>query len=398
MGFQRGWTALLLLAAVQGHADGLSDVLVVGNSVAGTVTVIDPSGLKALGSINVVPDLEERLSAIKASPLRHLLYGIIKKGQLIRHFEPAEGDRFVDDAIVSPDGARLYVSRANLGDVAAFDLTTFGFPLVWRTDIAMFKADHAALSPDGTRLVVSASLARKAQVLETSGGQVVGEFKTGTFPHQNDFSRDGTLIYNASIGNLPLPAALRGLKGARRVTVVDARTLKTVRTYSFPDGVRPAAFSADERTLYAQLSYLNGLVKFDLASGKVVGRLEEPLSPFAQANYPTLDDYPHNSAHHGLAISGDGTRLCDAGTIDNTVSIVAADSLKVLSTASVGMIPYWAQTSVDGTTCFVSLSGDDAVSVIDYATGSEIARIPVGHFPQRIRATRLRADTMAFLD
>ena len=43
------------------------------------------------------------------------------------------GDRFVDDATLSPDGRTLYVSRGHLDDVAAFDIAS--------------HADHAALSP-----------------------------------------------------------------------------------------------------------------------------------------------------------------------------------------------------------------------------------------------------------
>ena len=78
----------------------------------------------------------------------------------------------------------------------------------------------------------------------------------------------------------------------------------------------------NESVTYAQLSYLNGLVKFDLTTGKIGHTLEEPLSEFAKANYPTKDDYPHNGAHHGLALSSDGEYLCDAGTIDNNVAIV----------------------------------------------------------------------------
>jgi DNA-binding beta-propeller fold protein YncE len=322
----------------------------------------------------------------------------LKKGQVLVHFEPGGGDRFVDDVFASPDGERLYVSRSNLGDVAAFDLKSAGHPLLWRTDVAVYKADHAALSPDGARIVVSATLADKAQVLDARTGAVIGGFPTGHYPHQNDFSSDGTLIYNGSIGDVALPFVENAAKGSRLLTVVDAATLRVVRTYPFDMGIRPSVVTADGTTMFAQLSYLNGLVKFDLVSGKIAARLEEPLSSFATANYATPDEYPHNSAHHGLALSGDGTRLCDAGTVDDTVSIVStADSMRVVATLDVGAIPYWATTSVDGASCFVSLSGDDAVSVIDYASARELVRVPVGRFPQRSRLGRITDAALRLL-
>jgi DNA-binding beta-propeller fold protein YncE len=259
------------------------------------------------------------------------------------------------------------------------------------------KADHATLSPDGTQLVVSATSVDKADVLDALSGKIVASFATGHFPHQNDYSADGAHIYNGSIGDVSLPAAQDGLKGARQITVVDAKTLQVIRTYPFSEGVRPSVLTRDESTLYVQLSYLNGVVKYDLHAGQVLHTLEEPLSAFATANYPTRDDYPHDSAHHGLAMTADGSKLCDAGTIDNTVSIVRTADMTVGTTLDTGMIPYWATTSADSSACFVSLSGDNAVSVVDYSTERELKRVPVGRFPQRSRLGKVRKSAVLLL-
>jgi DNA-binding beta-propeller fold protein YncE len=129
----------------------------------------------------------------------------------------------------------------------------------------------------------------------------------------------------------------------------------------------------------------------------IVKTLTEPQSAFAMMNYPTPDDYPHDSAHHGLAMSGDGSKLCDCGTIDNTVSIVTTADLTVSKVIDVGMIPYWATTSPDGKTCFVSLSGDGAVSVVDYDKAEQVMTVKVGKFPQRSRIGHLTPGAIAAL-
>src|SRR5262249_1899184 len=143
---------------------------------------------ESLGSVNVIPDLQARLAEINGNILTAIAYSTIKQKQVIKHFEPANGDRFVDDVFVSPDGKTLYVSRSNLGDVAAFDLTRADHALIWRTHVEGVKADHATLSPDGSRLVVSATSVDRSDVLDALTGKLVGSFATGHFPHQNDYS------------------------------------------------------------------------------------------------------------------------------------------------------------------------------------------------------------------
>jgi YVTN family beta-propeller protein len=288
----------------------------------------------------------------------------------------------------------MYVSRANLSDVVAIDLVTHR--QVWRFETAGFHADHMAISPDGTRIVVSASTERKAQVLDAATGALVGEFATGDYPHANDYSADGTRLYNSSIGVVSLPHWLEWAKGARQITVVDAQTLRHIRTYRFDHGVRPAVFTPDDRLMYAQLSYLNGFIEYDLAAGRILRTITMPFSDEGEAMSP--DAYPGNSAHHGMAASGDWRKLCVAGTINDYAAIISRPGLTTDRIIPVGDQPYWAQTSVDGEHCFISNSGSDTVTVISYATAQEVATVPVGDFPQRERTALVAAEVLAALD
>ena len=90
-------------------------------------------------------------------------------------------------------------------------------------------------------------------------------------------------------------------------------------------------------------------------------------------------DQPHES----------NSSLCVAGTMSDYAAIVRRRSFKY-KLVPVDEKPYGSTNSGDGRRCFVSLSGDDAVSVISCRTGREVARIAVGDHPQRMRMGKIR--------
>jgi DNA-binding beta-propeller fold protein YncE len=377
--------SLLLAAAfaagpTPARADDTRGVLVVGNAVAGTISFIDTSTYTNLGSFSVIPDL----AAIFASwtPAQWAGYAVANADEST--VDPAVGGtRYVDDFAISPDGTTIYVSRGNLDDVAAFNLVTH--QELWVAQVDGIHSDHLGLSPDGTKVVVSATTAADAEEFNAADGSLVGKFSTGTYPHQNTFTSDGKYIYNESIGVTALPYALNGLKGNLQLEKVDASTLQVVKVWKFPYGLRPFVIEPDGTTMFADMSYLNGFIKYDLNTSTTLATVQQPFS--ADAASESYDSYPQNSAHHGIALSGNDSKLCDVGTIDDYTKIVDTTSLSTTGTVTypTGSIPYWALTSTDGNYCYVSLSAGNAVSVVNYTTGAEVARVPVGNFPQRER-------------
>jgi YVTN family beta-propeller protein len=377
--------SLLLAAAfvagpTPARADDTRGVLVVGNAVAGTISFIDEESLTNLGSFSVIPDL----AAIFASwtPAQWAGYAVANADEST--VDPAVGGtRYVDDFAISPDGTTIYVSRGNLDDVVAFNLVTH--QELWVAQVDGIHSDHLGLSPDGTKVVVSATTAADAEEFNAADGSLVGKFSTGTYPHQNTFTSDGKYIYNESIGVTALPYALNGLKGNLQLEKIDASTLQVVKVWKFPYGLRPFAIEPDGTTMFADMSYLNGFIKYDLNTSTTLATVQQPFS--AKAASESYDSYPQNSAHHGIALSGNDSKLCDVGTIDDYTKIVDTTSLSTTGTVAypAGSIPYWALTSADGNYCYVSLSTGNAVSVVNYTTGAEVARVPVGNFPQRER-------------
>ncbi len=58
------------------------------------------------------------------------------------------------------------------------------------------------------------------------------------------------------------------------------------------------------------------------------------------------------------------------------------------------MKPYWATNGPTGEQCWVSVSSEDSVVVIDYATAEPVATIPVGDHPQRVREGVVARDVL----
>jgi YVTN family beta-propeller protein len=369
-------------------------VLVVANNWDGTADVIDPKRYTRLKRINIIPDIAERMAEIQSDPTHYGYFLGIR--QLV-----GEGhDQYVDDAFTSKNGRLVFVSRPSLADVVAISLNDGR--IVWRVKIEGYRADHMAISPDGKRLLVSASTARKVHVIDTEAGSIVGEFPSGDQPHENNYSRDGKLIYHASIGTVftPLDDPLfDATKGDRWFQVVDAQTLQVLKRIDMGDklaeagypnmsaAVRPMALSPDERYVYFQLSFLHGFVEYDLAQDKPLRIASLPLSE--KAKQMRREEYLLDSAHHGLSMNRAGTKLCVAGTMSDYAAIVNRQSF-AYQLVQVGEKPYWATNSGDGKRCFVSVSGNDRVSVISYRTGKELAQIPVGDHPQRMRMGVIR--------
>ena len=364
-------------------------VFFVGNNWDGTVTVIRPSGdFGKIGVINMVPDRKERLLEIHLNPIKLIAYTYIQA-------TAGEGnDQLVDDMYSTPDGQSVVASRPSFADVVSINITTG--KINWRTPVEGFRADHMAVSPDGKRLAVSASSGNVVHVLDINTGKELGRFATGDKPHENIFFNSGTKILNSAIGNVEtsMDAAWQDFtKGKRFLTIADANTFKVLKTIDFrpaldavgrkdlSNSVRPIVLSNDESKIYAQVSFFNGLIEYDLNQNKVtrIGQL-----PGSSTIPSDRTKYVNDSRHHGLSISGDGEKLCVAGTMDDYATIVDRSTLKAGKLIPAGK-PYWATQSPDGKSCVISESETDVVTVIDFATGEKVRSVPVGNHPQRVR-------------
>lgn len=418
-------------------ASALRDVMFVGNNWAGTASIVDARSLQVLRSgVDLVPDKAQELADIHADPVRLGYYLAIQQG-------PGEGhDQYVDDMFTTSDGKYVAASRPSFGDVVWIDI---GKAMAGRSDSIFreqsmdgYRTDHMALSPDNRRLLVSDSTARQviefSMVNETVGGRSirVGDrlrtFESGETPHESNYSRDGQLIYHASIGKVytpidgsqrptKIPQPQDSLKGDRWFQIVRNSDFgiekrwdmgKELAESGYPNmssAVRPMAVSPDGTKVYYQVSYFHGIVEFDFtkpdadpSSTYTSGGVPEPTTGAVtrvselENRVPNMppDQYVNDSAHHGLSLNTAGTRLCAAGTMDDYAALVDTATLKPVkyfdqsTTGHPYGKPYWTTGGLNDT-CWVSLSDSDSVAVINFDTGQELAYLGVGDHPQRIR-------------
>jgi hypothetical protein len=416
-------------------------VMFVGNNWAGTATVVDADSLEVLRrGIDLVPDKQEELAAIRSDPVRLAYYLAVQQG-------PGEGhDQLVDDMFTTRNGRYLAVSRPSLADVVWIDIAraAAGDPgsIVREQQMDGHRTDHMGLSPDGRRLLVSDSTSRQvveyAMVRQTLPDGTVARmgdrlrtFESGETPHESTYSDDGRRIFHASIGRVYTPGdhgtVLEDpVKGDRWFQVVRDRDFRVLRRWDmgrelaeagYPgmsSAVRPMALGPDERFLWFQVSFFHGFVEFDTRAadldgtvGYSAGGRPEPRRGAVTRVVPLpnrvptmpLEQYVNDSAHHGLSLAGDDRTLCVAGTMDDYVALVDSRTTKrwIFDRTTTGhdyLKPYWTTEGPHGT-CWASLSESDAVAVLDVRRRKELAFLPVGDHPQRVRHGVVREVVVA---
>jgi YVTN family beta-propeller protein len=221
-------------------------------------------------------------------------------------------------------------------------------------------------------------------------GTVTGQESGGGVINVNNWtlSPAGT---QEPLGDLPVNAVLSpdgrhllvvnsgaGVQSIEIVNVSDGSVLQTIAydpphsvfvgaVYS-PDGSRAFVSGGGENVIHAFSVAADGTLSptGDIAEPTVAA----PFNTFSSSSYPT-----------GLSISRDGKTLFVGNSNANNMAIVDLASKTVMAAVPVGFAPYATLVDPSSGLVFVSNWGDATLSVINPASESVVAAIPVGQHP-----------------
>jgi hypothetical protein len=323
-----------------------------------------------------------------------------------------------DHMQISNDGRRLLVSDSTQRQVIEYSMVDETLP----GGKVVRLGDRLRTFPSGETPHESNYTEDGERILHASIGRVYT-------PLDDLDPRDGELLglplhrlglnllgLDRLLGRLPWSELETAVKGDRWLQYVAADDFEVLERWDLAHelaeaghpgmsgAVRPVAVHPDGRLLYLQVSFLHGYVVFDTEATDLNGTSDYTLGGLAEPATGAVVDvvrlenrvpgmlreaYVNDSAHHGLSISADGETLCAAGTMDDYAALVDAATGEATyfdeTTTGHGYgKPYWTTEGLDET-CWVSLSDDDAVAVLSTETHEELAYLPVGNHPQRVR-------------
>ncbi len=279
-----------------------------------------------------------------------------------------EGIEVNHGAAVAPDGSRLYISNEADSTLDVVDGKTL--KVINKIPLSGHP-NNIAIGRDGRRVYVG--------IIQAPGG--VDVIDTASMKNVKTLQTKGS-IHNAYVtpdGKYVVAGSIQG----KSVNVFDAQTEQPAWTLDMDLGVRPMTFAANPdgstRSIFVQLSGLNGFAVVDFATRKEVNRIKNPDLPPGKATVPAGSD-----PSHGMAVTADGKTLVVCSRLNNYLYAYSLPDLKLLGGAELGgKGAAWVTLTPDGKTAYVANPVTNDVSVIDIKSLKEVALIPVGFVPKR---------------
>ena len=170
---------------------------------------------------------------------------------------------------ITPAGDRLYVSSFSSRDVLVVDLATFQ---VVETIPAGAGTNGVTISPDGSRVYAANQDEGTVTVIDPSTDEVVATVAAGEAPRRVVVSPDGARLYVPDLDTGTL-------------LVIDAESLEIVETVAVGPVPTDLSITPDGSTAYVVVSGANRISAVDTASAEVVATIEVGSSPFGISNF-----------------------------------------------------------------------------------------------------------------
>ena len=219
--------------------------------------------------------------------------------------------------------------------------------MVWEQTYDGDCCDRVAVSPDGKLLYVPTVEGANWYVADAVTGKRIKKLDTKDTvnnPHNTVFSLDGSRVF---------------LSGPT-VGIADTKTNTVVETIQFGNSVRPFTINGRGSLVFANVNELLGFEVADVASGKVIHRVE--VNGYGWSKERITE---HNCPTHGIALSPDEKELWLGDVANGFIHVFDATVMppKQFKSIRTRSNPSWITFGIDGKFVYPS-SGD----VIDAAT------------------------------
>jgi hypothetical protein len=213
--------------------------------------------------------------------------------------------------------------------------------------------DRMSMSPDGKVIYLPSLESDHWTVIDAARGDVIKKIVPKSGAHNTVYGLDGKHVY------------LAGLK-APILSISDTRDHTVTRTVGpFGANIRPFTVNGSDTLCFVNVNELLGFEVGDLASGKVLHRVE--VHGFKPG--PTKR---HGCPSHGIALTPNEKELWLTDSFNRALHIFDATSMppKQMDTIKLRDEPGWVTFSIDGKLAYPS-TGD----VIDSATRKIVAEL-----------------------
>ncbi len=308
-------------------------------------------GQKTVRKLYVANTAGDSLSVIdldKQAVVREINMGLHPHGLA------AAPDQRVIFATVESEKAVKYVDTGR--DEVTAKVSTTGVP------------NQLAITPDGQWLYVAINSNGTADVISVKEQKVAKTLRIGRTPHNCYCPSGAKHAYVTSIGDHLV----------KQFDFNRGHELK--QTIHFDGAVRPLCITRDEKRLFVALEGLHGFGWADLATGKQIGRMEQPLPPlekrskFAYMNTHGLELRPGDSELWVTSFIGNGLMVYD----------LTGEKPKYVTTVAVGDAPNWLTFSPDGKFAYSANAGNNSISIVDCEARKALKELKVGKVPKRL--------------
>jgi|SRR5436190_4029693 len=228
--------------------------------------------------------------------------------------------------------------------------------------------NQLAATPDGRWVYVAINDTGKADVIDVREGKVSKTLEIGGRPHNCYCPKHAKHMYVTSIRD-------------HLVMQFDfAHDHSLTKTIKFEGAVRPLCVTEDEKWLFVAIEGLHGFAWADLATGQVLGRMEQPLpAPDKRSKFAYMNT-------HGLELRPGDRELWVTSFIGNGLMIydITSQPPKYVTTVAVGDAPNWLTFSPDGKFAYSANAGANSISIVDCEKRTALKEIKVGAIPKRL--------------